>query len=61
MRDMVCIPGVCVMVERSWAKLMSLDGVRLLYASVRDSRREPGGREHVSGSLQVSDVLGTSV
>ena len=61
MRDMVCIPGVCVMVDQPWVKVMSRDGVKLLYASVRDSRREPGGREAASGSLQVGDALGTSL
>ena len=49
------------MVDRPWSKLMSRDGVKLLYASVRDSRREPGGREPASGSLQVGDALGTSL
>ena len=61
MRDMVCIPWGGVLVDRPWAKLMSQDGVKLLYASVRDSRREPGGGEPASGSLRVGDALGTSL
>ncbi len=59
--DMVCIPGWCVVVDGLWAKLMSRDGVKMLYASVRDSRREPGGGEPASGSLQVGEALGTSL
>ena len=40
---------------------MSRDGVKLLYVSVRDPRREPGGGEPASGSLRVGDALGTSL
>jgi len=49
------------MLDALCVKLMSCDGVKLLYASVRDSRREPGGGVPVSGSVKVGDALGTSL
>ena len=68
MRDMVCIPGLCVMLYGLCAKVMSSDGAKVACVTVRDSRSEPGGgvpvlwSEMVGGSLgMVGDALGTSL
>ena len=61
MHDMVCIPGLCVMVDGLWAMVMSIDGAKVPCVTVRDSRSEPGGGVPVLGSEKVGDALGTSL
>ena len=61
MRDMVCIPGLCVMVDGLWAKVMSRDGAKVPCVTVRGSRSEPGGGVPVLRSEKGGDALGTSL